>query len=86
MYARTILSDFVELAQPITKKGVAQLASATEVESDIAALRSLAEDDAYSSQVSAKRVSILDLLETYPSVKLGLAAFLAMLPPMRVRQ
>lgn len=86
MYTRSILSDFFELGQPITKKGVFQLAGATEVETDATALRNLAEDQAYASEVSAKRVFILDLLEMYPSVKLGLAAFLAMLPPMRVRQ
>ena len=34
----------------------------------------------------AKRLSILDLLERFPSVALPLGAFLALLPPMRVRQ
>jgi cytochrome P450 / NADPH-cytochrome P450 reductase len=36
--------------------------------------------------ISNKRVSILDLLEQYPSCNLPLGSFLAMLPPMRVRQ
>lgn len=86
MYARTILSDFVELGQPITKKGILQLAEATSSQAHAAELKSLAEDDAYSSNISAKRVSILDLLERYPSIDMDLGAFLALLPPMRVRQ
>lgn len=37
-------------------------------------------------EVSAKRISVLDLLEKYGSVDLPLGTFLVMLPPMRVRQ
>lgn len=86
MYARTILSDFVELGQPITKKGVLQLAEAATNPEDTAELKALSEDDAYASDISAKRVSMLDLLERYSSIKMELGAFLALLPPMRVRQ
>ena len=38
------------------------------------------------AEVTAKRVSILDLLERFPDVDIGIGAFLSMLPPMRVRQ
>lgn len=86
MYARTILGDFVELGQPITKKGILQLAEATHVEDDAADLKKLAKDDVYSAEISSNRVSILDVLERYPSVKLDLGAFISLLPPMRVRQ
>ena len=44
----------------------------------------MAEDDF--ADVTAKRVSILDLLERFPSVDISIGAFLSMLPPMRVRQ
>jgi cytochrome P450/NADPH-cytochrome P450 reductase len=40
----------------------------------------------YTDEISAKRVSVLELLERYPSVSLPLASFLSMMPPMRVRQ
>lgn len=38
------------------------------------------------ADVTSKRVSILDLLERFPAVDIGVGAFLSMLPPMRVRQ
>lgn len=48
-------------------------------------LRKLAEND-YTDHVFAKRVSILDLLERFPAIKLPFGTYLEMLPPMRVRQ
>jgi cytochrome P450 / NADPH-cytochrome P450 reductase len=48
-------------------------------------LEKLSGDDYY-EQVTMKRVSVLDLLEEFPSIVLPIASFLAMLPPMRVRQ
>ncbi|RYP22853.1 hypothetical protein DL765_001449 [Monosporascus sp. GIB2] len=86
IYARTIFSDFVELGQPATRKNVLHLAEATKVEHDAKALKCLAEGNNYSAEISTKRVSVLDLLERYPSVKLDLAQFLILLPPMRIRQ
>ncbi|KAI1869212.1 uncharacterized protein JN550_005842 [Neoarthrinium moseri] len=83
--ASDIFGAYVELAQPATKRNVLALAEATEVEADKAALRDIA-GESYEKEVSEKHVSILDLLERYPSVKLPLGSFLAMLPPMRVRQ
>ena len=40
----------------------------------------------YTAEISHKRVSVLDLLERFPSVSLPFDAFLSLLPPMRVRQ
>lgn len=40
----------------------------------------------YEQGILEKRLSVLDLLELYPSAKLELGAFLAMLPRMRIRQ
>lgn len=66
-------------------QNVLALSEATEEEKDKAALKKLA-TEVYDEEVSCKRVSVLDLLEKFPSVKLPLGSFLAMLPPMRVRQ
>lgn len=63
-----------------------QIAEATTEAQDRKALKELAEKDKYSTEITAKRVSLLDLLERYPSVNLPLGTFLAWLPPMRVRQ
>jgi cytochrome P450/NADPH-cytochrome P450 reductase len=40
----------------------------------------------YTAEISQKRVSILDLLERFPSVALPFGSFLGLLPPMRLRQ
>lgn len=61
------------------------LAEATQDEADKKTLESYA-DEEYSAQVSAKRISVLDLLEAFPSIDLPLEVFLSILPPMRVRQ
>lgn len=42
--------------------------------------------DGYSTELSSKKVSVLDLLDEFPSVELPFGTFLSLLPPMRVRQ
>lgn len=83
--AESILSGFVELAQPATRRTVLALADAAANKADRETLKGLASDD-YDAEIITKRVSILDLLETYPSIDLPLESFLTMLPQMRVRQ
>ncbi|KAH8911283.1 putative bifunctional P-450:NADPH-P450 reductase [Coniochaeta sp. PMI_546] len=82
-----VLGAYVELAQPATRRGILSLVEATKDESTRQQLTKLSADaDTYTAQISAKRVSILDLLERFPSVDLPFSTFLALLPPMRVRQ
>lgn len=83
--ASDVLGAYVELGQPATKRGVLALVEATKDDATKAALQRLAGDD-YLAEVNAKRVSVLDLLEQYPAIELPFATFLALLPPMRVRQ
>ncbi|OTA89350.1 hypothetical protein M434DRAFT_373862 [Hypoxylon sp. CO27-5] len=83
--AHSVLSGFVELAQPATKRNILALADAAESEDDRRALKNLLTND-YGTEILAKRVSVLDLLETYPSINVPLGLFLAVLPPMRTRQ
>ncbi|KAK2614230.1 hypothetical protein N8I77_001076 [Diaporthe amygdali] len=83
--ASDVLGAYVELAQPATKRSIAALTEATKDQETIDALQRLAGED-YLSEVNAKRLSVLDLLEKYPTVELPFAAFLSLLPPMRVRQ
>jgi cytochrome P450/NADPH-cytochrome P450 reductase len=80
-----VFGAYVELAQPATKRNILALVDATSDENASKELSRLA-DAAFADEISAKRVSILDLLERFPSVKLPLGVFLKMLPPMRVRQ
>ena len=81
-----LLFHYVELAQPATRAQLTTLAAATSAAAERAELAALAEDAAYQRDVLGKRVSVLDLLERYPSCTPGLAAFLDMLPPARARQ
>ncbi|KAL0944912.1 bifunctional p-450-like protein [Colletotrichum truncatum] len=83
--ANDLLSSYVELSQPATKRNILVIAEHAKDEETKSALSRLA-GDAYADEISAKRVSVLDLLERYPSIDLPIGVFLSMLPPMRVRQ
>ncbi|KAK2031390.1 cytochrome P450 [Colletotrichum zoysiae] len=83
--AHDILSAYVELAQPATKRNVASLLEAAEDRETVDELERLA-GAGYQAEISQKRVTVLDLLERFPSIALPIGSFLAMLPPMRVRQ
>ncbi|KAJ5007892.1 Bifunctional cytochrome P450/NADPH--P450 reductase [Colletotrichum sp. SAR 10_66] len=93
--AGELLSTYVELGQPASQRNIKALADATEAsysgsrsdvvdESTETLLLSLAED-LYEAEIRAKHVSVLDLLERFPSVNLPFARFLSMLPQMRPR-
>lgn len=80
-----ILSAYVELAQLATKRNVLSLLEATEDENTIMKLKQLSGEE-YQEGIVQKRMTVLDLLEKFPSIALPIGSFLAMLPPMRVRQ
>lgn len=83
-----LLSTYVELSQPASKRDLNTLADAALEDPDVQAeLNYIASSPTkFTSEIVKKRVSPLDLLMRYPSIKLSIADFLAMLPPMRVRQ
>jgi cytochrome P450 / NADPH-cytochrome P450 reductase len=81
-----VLASYVELGQPATRLQVRQLAQATRCPPDRQQLEALTQPDAYEAEVLAKRMSLLDLLERFPSCELGFGAYLSALPPMRARQ
>ncbi|KAK1580158.1 cytochrome P450 [Colletotrichum navitas] len=83
--AYEILSAYVELGQPATKRNVLSLLEAAEDGETIEKLEQLAGAE-YQAEITQKRVTILDLLERFPSIALTIGTFLSMLPPMRVRQ
>lgn len=83
--AADVLGAYVELAQPASKRNILSLVEATKDEAIKSELTRLS-GAAFAEEISARRVSILDLLERFPSVSLPLGPFLQMQPPMRVRQ
>ena len=62
-----------------------KLADASKDEPTRRQLETLA-TDSYAQEISLKRVSILDLLDQFPSVSLPFGTFLSLLPPIRPRQ
>lgn len=80
-----LFRNFVELSQPATKAQVTALAAAARCPPEKQALEQLA-GASYNTGVLARRASVIDLLEQFPSCKIDLAAYLAMLPPLRTRQ
>ncbi|KAL0930407.1 bifunctional P-450/NADPH-P450 reductase [Colletotrichum truncatum] len=84
--ASDIFSSYVELAQPATKRNVSSLAEAAQDDATTKELSKLSSDEHFHEEITKKRVTVLDLLERFPAVDLPIGAFLAMLPPMRVRQ
>jgi len=85
--AGELLSSYVELAQPATRRQIAQLADATVCPPEKRALQALADDaDAHAAEIVATRVSVLDLLERYPACGATFATFLQMLAPLTPRQ
>ncbi|KAJ4298046.1 hypothetical protein N0V90_005945 [Kalmusia sp. IMI 367209] len=92
--AYDILSSYVELSRPATKgsvillighKNLLVLAASTMDNETKVRLASLADED-FPNKISKKRVSILDLLERYSAIDLPFETFIAMLPPIQLRQ
>ncbi|KAJ6087450.1 hypothetical protein N7467_006364 [Penicillium canescens] len=85
--ASELLSTYVELSQPASKRDLNMLADAAIDAETQAELRYLASSPSrFTEEIVKKRVSPLDLLMRHPAIKLPIGDFLAMLPPMRVRQ
>ena len=83
--AAEILSGYVELTQPISRKQLEALAAQCKDEKEQTNLASLG-GDAYLTEILEKRLCILDILELYPSCDLAFPQYLRMLPSLRVRQ
>jgi cytochrome P450/NADPH-cytochrome P450 reductase len=77
-----LLSEFVELQLPATRKQVQAMAQHTRCPFTRPKLESLLAEDRFRGEVLAKRKSVLDLLEEHPACELPFAAFLEMVPLM----
>ena len=73
--ASEILSGYVELTQPISRKQLETLATLCKDEKEQTQLASLG-GDAYQTEILDKRLSILDILELYPSCDLSFPQYL----------
>ncbi|KAK2610525.1 hypothetical protein N8I77_003948 [Diaporthe amygdali] len=82
--AYELIGTRVELATPASQRQVAALAAKLPASEELKTLSSDA--SAYRSEVLEKRVSVLDLLEDFPSCTLSFSEYLAMLQPLAPRQ
>jgi cytochrome P450/NADPH-cytochrome P450 reductase len=80
------IESFVELSHPASKRAISVLVDATKNEQVKEKLQQIGSELCSSSQVESKHISILDLLETFPDIELPLNSFLALLPPLKLRQ
>ncbi|TCD71958.1 hypothetical protein EIP91_000090 [Steccherinum ochraceum] len=79
-----LFSGYVELSQPATTRDLTILTQ-TESSADTSGkLRVMSAN--FNETIANKRLSILDILEDHPDIKLPLGSFIAMLPTMRIRQ
>ncbi|KAF2787026.1 cytochrome P450 [Melanomma pulvis-pyrius CBS 109.77] len=83
--AAEVLRAYVELEQTASKRNILDMSKVTDDETAAAELSRLA-GEAYHEEVDVKRLSLLDLLERFPAVKISPGAFLSMQPPMSTRQ
>ncbi|EAW17096.1 bifunctional cytochrome P450/NADPH--P450 reductase [Aspergillus fischeri NRRL 181] len=81
--AAELFSSYVELSQPATRNNLKALAATALSNADKQEL--IRFHDSNDPLVRDKRVSVSDLLEQFPSISLPLAAFISMLPALRVR-
>jgi cytochrome P450/NADPH-cytochrome P450 reductase len=82
-----LLGRHVELTAPATRRELERLAASNPCPPHRAELAALAADpERHRQEIARRRVSVLDLLERYPSCQLSFAELLELLPTMRVRQ
>ena len=79
-----LLSGYVELAQPVTRKNLHVLSDLTTEDATRSTLELMA-TTGY-QVVFDRRLSVLDVLEAHPNITLPFGAFIKMLPSMRARQ
>ena len=78
---RQLLSDFVELSDPLSKRALTVVA--TQCPDTRRKLAALAEG--YDTEVADKRLTLVDLLEAYPAAELSLDAFVELSAPIAPR-
>jgi cytochrome P450/NADPH-cytochrome P450 reductase len=80
-----LLSDFVELQHPASRKQIQTMAQHTRCPFTRPKLEALLDEEHFRAEILAKRKSVLDLLEEHPACELPFAFFLEMLPLMTPR-
>jgi cytochrome P450/NADPH-cytochrome P450 reductase len=80
-----VLRQSVELQEAATRSQIREIAAFTVCPPHKRELENLLADEAYQTQVLAKRVTMLDLLETYEACEMPFERFLELLPALKPR-
>jgi len=80
-----LLARFVELQDVATRGQIKQMAEYDECPPEKEQLQRLAQDPSYTDEVLAKRLSLVDLLETHPACAVPFNVYLEWLRPLRPR-
>ncbi|GIP38990.1 NADPH--cytochrome P450 reductase [Paenibacillus sp. J31TS4] len=80
-----LLAQSVELQEAATRAQLRELAAYTVCPPHKKELEALLEPETYKTEVLAKRLTMLDLLEQYPACELPFERFLELLPPLKAR-
>ena len=80
---RQLLTDFVELSDAASRRAVAQLGTTTRCPHTKGQLAAIEAD--YDAAVTAKRLTLLDLLDAHPAAELSLDAFVDLSPAIAPR-
>ena len=81
--ARQLLTDFVELSDPLPRRALAVIAAQTRCPDTKAKLAALDAD--FDAAVAARRLTLMDLLEGHPAAELSLAGFVELSAPIAPR-
>jgi cytochrome P450/NADPH-cytochrome P450 reductase len=84
--AKELLSGFVELARPATRRQIEALMVKMVDGEKKGKLQRLTDRQVHEEEIVARRVCLLDLLEANPEIKMDLGEYLLSLPPLRIRQ
>ncbi|MDB5074643.1 MAG: NADPH--cytochrome reductase, partial [Chloroflexi bacterium] len=80
-----LLSHYVELQEVASRAQIAVLADHIEPAADKQRLLAMGDDASYAQEILAKRITMLDLLEMFPSSALPFNLYLELLHPLRPR-
>ena len=81
-----LLGTRVELGTPASQRQLEVIAKTAAKDGERKAIEELRSDSKFKEEVLAKRMSVLDILDDYPSCTLDFAAYLDMLKPLSPRQ
>lgn len=82
-----LLRNYFELAKPATRRAISLSLKHTQDEPTRKQLSAwLADEEQFQQQVTVQRLSVFDLLKTFPSINMPFPSFLSLLPPLSIRQ